>query len=138
MSSQKLKPCDRPALSGPERAPDSTRWDKIAFRYLHPVNSFVCSTVGSLIAGTKIHPHPPRYLGSYKSGTGRKSQKEPLPSTKKPTKSPNLSTQNQLQWTELPLVLESAAKSNSSAIDSGSPLTTYVVTVYGPEELATE
>jgi hypothetical protein len=38
----------------------------------------------------------------------------------------------------LPLVLESAAKSKSSAIDSGSPLTTYVVWVYGAEELATE
>jgi hypothetical protein len=36
-----------------------------------------------LIAGTNIHPHRPRYLGSYKSGTGRKSQKEPIPSTKK-------------------------------------------------------
>jgi hypothetical protein len=57
----------------PRKAPDSTRWGYIAFRY----------TVGSLIAGTYIHPHPPRYLGSYKSGTSRKSQKEPIPSTKK-------------------------------------------------------
>jgi hypothetical protein len=50
----------------PRKAPDSTQWWYIAFRY----------TVGSLIAGTNIHPHPPRYLGSYKSGNGRKSQKE--------------------------------------------------------------
>jgi hypothetical protein len=91
-----------------------------------------------LVAGTNIHPHPPRYLRSYKSRTGRKSQKEPIPSRKNPEKSPNLITQNQLQGTELPLVLESAAKSKSSAIDSGSPLTTEVVRVYGAEELATE
>jgi hypothetical protein len=102
------------------------------------MSTFVCYTVGSLIAGTNIPPHPPRYLGSYRSGTGRKSQKEPTPSRKKPTKSPKLCTQNQLQGTELPLVLESPAKLKTSAIDSESPLRTYVVTVYGAEELATE
>ncbi len=84
------------------------------FRVLH--------SCGSLIAGTNIHPHPPRYLGSYRSGTGRKSQKEPTPSRKKPIKSPKLCTQNQLQGTELPLVLESPAKLKTSAIDGESPV----------------
>ncbi len=75
---------------------------------------------------------------SYKSETSKKSQKEPIPSRKKLTKSPKLSTQNQLQGTELPLVLDSAAKSKNPAIDSGSPLREWVVRVYGAEEGATE
>lgn len=60
-------------------------------------------------------------------------------SRKKLTKSPKLSTQNQLQGTELPLVLESAAKSKNPANRQRiTPLTEWVVRVYGAEKGATE
>jgi len=61
-----------------------------------------------------------QYLGSYKSGNGRKSQKEPLPSRKKSkTKHPKPITRDRIAND-----IGTAAKSKSSAIDNGSPLTT--------------
>ncbi len=76
---------------------------------------------------------------SYKSETGEKSQKEPMPSRKKLTKSPKLSTQNQLQGTELPLVLDSASQIKESCNRQRiTPLTQWVVRIYGAEKGATE
>lgn len=62
-----------------------------------------------------------------------------MPSRKKLTKNPKLSTQNQLQGTELPLVLDSASQIKESCNRQRiTLLTEWVVRVYGAEKGATE
>jgi len=73
--------------------------------------------------------------GKLQKRNRQKVTKKPIPSRK----SPKLSTQNQLQGTELPPVLDSASQIKESCNRQRiTPLTEWVVRIYGAEEGATE